>query len=100
MQDCYSGCNVKTDIDPGFEEQEKKFIAVVCGSCPHSKPRPRQVERLLHYVELQDNQCPLERHELLDEEWKSLNKLRAEWNRLEEQWIKTHPDAKPAETDD
>ena len=80
---------------PGCDECEAKkenpaeFLPEVCAGCPHGQEVENpELDRLLHYIRLQNADCPVGRHELLDQEWIAKGEVEAEWMRLETEWEK------------
>ena len=51
----------------------------------------RVIHRLIYYMALQDNGCPLERHELLDREWHMLGIVKSERDAIMMEEAKKRP---------
>lgn len=73
-----------------FEENPREFAErEVCPACPWWRQVDNPVlNKLMHYLDLQDAGCPLGRHELADHEWKALLALKGERDRI---WKEKHP---------
>jgi hypothetical protein len=78
---------------PGCDECEApkenpgEFLPEICKDCPHNeKIENPELYKLLHYYGLQNADCPVDRHELLDHEWAALGEVKAEWMKLETEW--------------
>lgn len=82
VPDC-GECDVMSDVDPGFEAAEQGFIERVCEACPWGQDvwNPR-LNRLLFYLALTDSPCDVGRHELTNDDWIALGRLRTERERL------------------
>lgn len=48
--------------------------------------------KLLHYKGLMEGGCPVDRHELLDSEWKAIGLVKAECERLAHEEVKEKTD--------
>jgi len=71
------------------EENPPEFLQEVCDgrACAHGKEIDNPaLDKLLHYFRLQNADCPVDRHELLDHEWVALGIVKGEWTRLEMEW--------------
>jgi len=63
-----------------YEENPEEYVKKeICPTCPHYEDMSNPLLlKLLDYLALIDAGCPIERHELRNEEWRALGILRKE----------------------
>ena len=59
-----------------WEENPEEFATELCGECGKNRQNA-YLDYLLKYVALQDAGCPIGRHELTDEDWINLGRIKA-----------------------
>jgi hypothetical protein len=71
---------------PEAAGQPQEIVERLCEMCPWNREyeNPELIAKLIHYAALIDSGCPVQRHELTDEEWHLLGWMKIETSKPKE----------------
>lgn len=70
----------ETECAPEAAGNPSEIVEALCAACPWNMEydNPELMAKLIHYAALIDSGCPVQRHELTDDEWHLLGWMKVE----------------------